>query len=521
MYDKNTRKLLNGAAWLGFSAILLKIIGLVYKIPMSYLLGDEGMGYFNSAYTVYVFFYIIGSAGIPKAVSILCSRSSEGEAKTIFTLIYRIYFLIGSILSVMLLLFADFISESIGSDNSKYAIFAIAPSILFVCSAGVLRGYLSGKTKFVPIAISELISALFKLCLGILLALYAIKRAYPLPIVCAFSILGITLGTFFSFLYLYISYRKESKNIKNVHIKSNEILKEVFCIGLPITFAAIVSGLVSIIDLMLMMNRLRASGYSETVCVAIYGNYTTLAVPMFSFVTNLINTISIAALPIIVSSVSRRKYNEAEVAISSSLKILSFISIPAFFAFFILPTEILGAVFEEGSARLGSGFLFLLAPGIIFYFLLTLCNTALEGAGKIKAAVATLIVGAAVKCILSFFMIGSDGVGALGAPISTSASYLVSFIVSYCFYKKYIGEKLGIKLSISENIRWPSFASLASVIIVILIKKSVQNVLSFRISSMLFLCIYGVLYLFFITLFTIMSGKKKDLIVIFNKKTTC
>ena len=74
MYDKNTKKLLSGAAWLGLSAILLKIIGLVYKIPMSYLLGDEGMGYFNSAYTVYTFFYIIGSAGIPKAVSILCAK---------------------------------------------------------------------------------------------------------------------------------------------------------------------------------------------------------------------------------------------------------------------------------------------------------------------------------------------------------------------------------------------------------------------------------------------------------------
>ena len=74
MNDKQkSNTLISGAAWLALSTIILKIIGLIYKIPLSYMLGDEGMGYFNSAYTVYVFFYVIGTAGIPKAISILVS----------------------------------------------------------------------------------------------------------------------------------------------------------------------------------------------------------------------------------------------------------------------------------------------------------------------------------------------------------------------------------------------------------------------------------------------------------------
>ena len=101
-YDKSTKNMINGAAWLALSAIILKVIGLIYKIPISYLLGDEGMGYFNSAYTVYTFFYVLGSAGIPKAVSILCAKSSPQKAKGIFLFIFKIYIILGMILSLLL-----------------------------------------------------------------------------------------------------------------------------------------------------------------------------------------------------------------------------------------------------------------------------------------------------------------------------------------------------------------------------------------------------------------------------------
>ena len=66
---------ISGTLWLTLSAIILKLIGLIYKIPLSYLLGDEGMGYFNSAYTIYTFFYILGSAGIPKSISIITAKN--------------------------------------------------------------------------------------------------------------------------------------------------------------------------------------------------------------------------------------------------------------------------------------------------------------------------------------------------------------------------------------------------------------------------------------------------------------
>lgn len=509
MQDKSTKNLLNGAAWLGFSAILLKIIGLIYKIPMSYLLGDEGMGYFNSAYTVYTFFYIIGSAGIPKAVSILCAKSTPGEAKSVFALVFKIYLLIGVGLSLILLIFAEYIAKSIGSINSFYTIFAIAPSVFFVCASGVLRGYLNGKIKFIPVAVSELISAASKLFLGLVFAICAIKKGFSLPLVSAFSILGITLGSFFGFLYLYFAYFKESKNIKREYLKNRAILKEVLRIGLPITFAAMISGIVNIIDLWVMVNRLKAIGYSESLGMIIYGNYTTLAVPMFSFATNLINTVSVAALPIMTRAFSTKEYDQVQKSASSSVKILSIITVPIFLAFFTFPREILGSVFEEGSATVGFSFLLLLSPGILFYSYLTLFNTILEAKGKIKAAVTSLSIGAVLKCILSCIFVGMDEIGPLGAPISTTLSYGVSLLISLYFYNKYITKTTAIRLPLARSISLSFlFGSLSAILATICRKMMLKN-LDFRMSSIFSLGFYGVFCVIFGIIPIIIYCKKR------------
>ncbi len=506
-YDKNAKKILSGAAWLGISAIILKLIGLIYKIPMSYLLGDEGMGYFNSAYTVYTFFYIIGSAGIPKAISILCAKSSAEEAKSIFLSMFRIYIFISLILSGVLLFSSGWLARIISSKNSSFAILAISPSVFFVSCSGVLRGYLNGKTKFVPVAISELIGGLCKLVLGLVFAFLSIKSGFELPFVCAFSILGITFGSLFGFLYLYVYYKRESKDIKREYLKSNKIIKDVFKIGLPIAFAAALSNFVNIIDLSVIMNRLKSSGYSESVSAVIYGNYTTLAVPVFSLVTNVLNTVSLAALPIITKSFSERKYRELTSSLDSSLQLSLFIACPAFFMFSFFPLEILSAIFESASATLGAAFLLSLSPGIIFYSLLMSLNTVLEGTGKIKSAVASLSLGALLKCVLSFALIGTDSFGALGAPISTSASYVFSFLISFIIMN--MDKK--IKFPIFKSLKYPMLASVIALIPVLFIRRPFFKNGINRVNSFIILIIYGIFYIIFSLFLTIIRKNKAKL----------
>lgn len=514
-YNKNTRKILSGAAWLTISAVILKIIGLVYKIPMSYILGDEGMGYFNSAYTVYTLFYILGSAGIGKAVSILCAKSSLSESKAIFSIIFKFYFFIGIVLSLILILFSKTFSILISNENSFYTILAISPSVFFVCLSGVLRGYLNGKTKFVPVAISEMIGGISKLFLGLILAKYATNRGFSLPTVSAFSILGITLGSVFGFLYLKIYYAHESRDIKKEILNTKIILKEILKIGIPIMLASALSTLVNIIDLSVIMNRLKYSGYTESVSTVIYGNYTTLAVPMFTFVTTLINTVTLASLPIIAAAFSKRKMEEMKLATKSTLVISLFISIPSFAAFLFFPFEILSLIFEASSAALGAGFLCCLAPGILFYSILMYANTVLEGTGRVKCAVGSLIFGALIKCILSYVLIGNENFGALGAPIGTSVSYMASALISLYFLNK----KLNIDgLPCATLLDYSIVTSLSLVFTIILKHFLITQNIVLRAKSLIILSVFAFFYITFTLFLTIIKGKQLHFIVKINKK---
>lgn len=511
---KGKNGIISGAAWLAVSAIILKIIGLVYKVPMSYILGDEGMGYFNSAYTVYTFFYIIGSAGIPKAVSILSAKASEGEAKKIFQVIFKLYLFIGVILSLILILFAPSLASLIGSKKATVSIISIAPSVFFICASGVLRGYLNGKMKFYPIAVSELIGGFFKLFLGLFFGSYFARCGYSLPYVCAFSILGITFGTFFGLIYLYLYYKRESKKIKTAYGNNKDIIFSVFKLGIPITLATAMGSIVNVIDLAIIANALERAGYSETVGFVIYGNYTTLAVPMLGVVISLINPIALASLPVITRSFSDRKYKETETAIYSSMRLSLFVGAPAFVLFLLFSHETLSAIFENSSAVLGAPFLCVLSPSVLFYAVLSAANTVLEGIGRVKLAVISLFAGSIIKCIVSFITIGMSEIGALGAPIGTCASYLASMLISMWFIHK----EGGINVKILKPISLPLFISICAALSTIAIKTFFINFSSQRLIGLMTVVIYGIFYIAYSFFVLFWGNKRCNLLSKYTKK---
>ena len=505
--DRNTRKILSGATWLTVSAIILKVIGLIYKIPMSYILGDEGMGYFNSAYTVYTVFYIIGSAGIAKAVSILSAKSSPGEAKKIFSITFKLYFIIGIALTMILIFFSRAFSILISNENSFFTILAIAPSVFFVCLSGVIRGYLNGRAIFAPIAISETIGGVSKLFLGLVLANYASKCGFSLPIISAFSIMGITLGSFLGFLYLYIYYAHESRDIKKEFIKTKSVIKEVAKIGIPIVLSSALSSLVNVIDLSLIMNRLTSSGYSESVSSVIYGNYTTLAVPMFTFAATIINTVTMASLPLITSSFASRKYDQLEKSADTTISIALFFSIPSFVAFLFFSPEILSLIFEITSATLGAAFLCALSPAVLFYTFLSYANTIHEGPGNVKYAVGSLIIGALTKCVLSYVLIGNQNFGILGAPLGTCISYMVSALISVHYLRK----ENRIKSTATKYILKAFLPTSFSLLIAITVKYYLKNLLGTRSSSLVILSVFALFYIVF-SLFSTTNKKIRKLL---------
>ena len=445
--------LLSGALSLTISVLIVKIIGLIYKIPLSYVLGDEGMGYFNTAYTVFSFFYLLCSSGIPRAISIIITeykvKEQHNNIVRIYNISFKIFFVIGFALTLILLLFSAFISNKIGNANSRFAMLLIAPTLLTVCISGVARGYLNGIASIVPISISQIIEGVVKFIFGLGFALLGARINLSVPIISALSILGVTLGSAISTCYLCvvannrISANKTGQSSeKNINIKS--FLFKLIKLITPITLSSAVMGLSNVIDLGLIMKRLISVGVGEKEANSLYGNYTTLVVPMLNLAVALITPISVAALPMLSSDYYSKERGKLSHTSSFLIELTAFFALPLSVAFVFFSKEILMLLYKDTSADIAAPLLTMISPAVLFLPLLTVINTILEATEKQKIPLISLGIGAIVKIFLSYYLIGDERIGITGAPISTVVSYGVSFLISAFFLVKCNG--VGLKI---------------------------------------------------------------------------
>lgn len=494
--------IVKGALSLTLSMIIVKLLGLLYKIPLSYILMDEGMGAFNSAYTVYTFFFLICNAGVPKAITVLTAKSRIcgriDDERKIFTTALWSFGIFGALLSFLFLFLSVPISNLIGNSAAGRAMIAVAPSVFFIALSGVIRGNLNGKASLVPIAVSQVVEGASKLVLGLCLAMLAARLGLAVEEIASFAIFGVTLGSFFGLLYLWFEIKISNKDIKieqkcESGLKNREILKSILGIAVPITLGAAVMSLTNMIDLGIVMRRLREIGYSEAEAGALYGNYTTLAVSMFNFVAALITPLTMALLPSMAERYAASDRQGFQLLVRNGMEICAFISIPAAFGFMAFSEQILRLLFEDSSAKTAAPLLVLLAPAVIFMAALTVVNTALEGAGRVKSMLLSMAVGAALKLAVSYHLVGNLEYGISGAPIGTTVFYAGAFITSVIIMS--VSGK--ITFSVFLGFLRPCINAALSVAIVKFVSENLKKSLGHEANILVLIAICALLYLVF------------------------
>ena len=354
------RSFVSGVLFLSLSTLIVKIIGLAYKIPMLSLLGAEGMGYFNSAYEIYALLCVISTAGLPVALSILVSADAESGRWQRVERIYRtamaLFGVVGGVGCIFMIVFAPRISGFIESPESVGAVVAIAPSLLFVCIASAVRGYFQGLSRMTPTALSQLIEAFAKLLLGVWFAREAIARGCGIAEAAAFAVLGISVGTLLSALYLLILKAINNKRISVRAVDSRKaerfnITRALLRIALPITLGSALLGFTRVIDMALIMRRLQDIGYTAAGANSVYGAYTTLAVPIFGLIPSLITPISLALVPRLSSAIEGGSLDSQSSVVSASLRMTVLLAMPASMGVAIYARHILELLFSGRAMR--------------------------------------------------------------------------------------------------------------------------------------------------------------------------
>lgn len=412
------------------ATLLAKVIGLFYKIPLLTIVGVEGMAYFLSAYHVYSLLFVLSAAGLPTALSLLVSRNlaagDGGAVGRIFGVALSVFFLLGSLGTVALLLFADEIAAGLAMGEAAAALTAIAPALLLSAFTGAARGLFQGHGNMLPTALSEVTEAAGKLVFGILLARYAKGQGAGTPTVAAAAVFGITLGVALSALLLAVAVllcRKQLFCRTGALPPRLRVLHSIWKVALPVTVSASVMSLVSLVDTVLISSRLQAVGFASSVANAMYSSYGNLAVPLYNLVPALLTPITLSLTPALSAAFTEGDTVRARGVFEGAVRLAALVLLPASLGLSVFAAPILSLLYvgQATAVSVAAPLLSLLAPALLPAVLIALTGAALQAANKASTPVFSMLVGALVKLLAEVVLLSVPRINIYGAPLSTLA----------------------------------------------------------------------------------------------------
>lgn len=453
------KQFFSGVAIMTFSTAVVKLIGLLYKIPMLQYLGTEGMAFFNAAYDIYTMFYMVSTAGLPVAVSILISenrvRGNTRNIKKIFRVTAALFFVIGCAGMLAMLFGSKTFASWIKMDEAAYCIVAIAPTLFFICISSAIRGYFQGYQVMTPTAVSQVVESLGKLLIGLFLAAWALKHGYSLPVAAAFAVLGLTLGVAASLVYLLISkflFGIRERRADDVLIssgeteKSSSILANLVKIAVPITISSSVIGIARLVDTALISGRLQAIGFAAKTANSLYGTYSTLVVPIYNLPPAVITGIALSLVPMLAAAIEEKNPEKETMVLNSSLKICTLFAMPCTIGICLFSKPILELIFSGQQEAIENAYplLSILGMSVLFACLMTVTNAILQAYKQERKPIISMAVGSLVKIVFDYLLIGTRFFGIYGAPISTFLCNATVMAINFYYIKKYASDFDGV-----------------------------------------------------------------------------
>lgn len=503
MTDKSAKKqnVLGGAMVLVVATALVKVIGAVYKIPLTGIIGSLGRGYFASAYNIYTPIYAISMAGLPVAVSTIVSRNAAlgkyRDVKQALKITFPLFLALGIVGTGALLLAAKPYVDSVGSPLAIYSVFAIAPSILFCCIMSTYRGYYEGLNNMYPTAISQVIESLGKLIFGLVLSYAVINyaevqiastgevfgqvietegdKAIVYAIAAAAAILGVTLGTVFGAIYTVLRHKIKKDGVtKEMLVNSplaspkKDTVKEIVAIAVPTAISSLVLNVTNFIDTWMIQNRLESvvqenydvimGIYGDSITAAniakenihtfLYGAYDT-TLDFRNLIPTIMMTLGVSAIPIISGAVAKKEYKLVNETVNTVFRTTMLIALPAGAGFFALSEPILTLLYNGTENQSGIA---VAAPVLALYGLmmaiLTLSSpltNILQAIGRADVPAKALALGCVFKIGFNYLLIGIPEINIKGAVFGTAFFYFVCIIYNYAVLRKETGVRIDIK----------------------------------------------------------------------------
>lgn len=462
--SQKSKRIVSGAALLLIGSVVAKMLGALYRIPLTNVLGAEGMGMYQLVFPVYALFMVLATAGIPTALSrTVAEKRATGESTRKYLSVSMLaLFLLGLIFATIMAVFSKFLAQKQGNADTYPGFLIIAPAIVCVCVISGFRGWFQGEMYMLPTALSNVVEQVVKLSVGLGLS-YALAKRGVVYAVCG-ALLGVTVSEIATVLYMLLTYlvrsakqKKENALTARVAVERAEgdvakrarfritkaEAKGILHVALPIAAVAVLMPLSSFFDSVIVVNMLKVFGLEKSVATAQYGIISGPVNSLINMPVVAIMSLAVAIVPSVSASRVTRDIDGVMLKSSLCVRLAYLLGIPFAFYLAVFAKNVIGALYPDlsyDSAIVAVNVLRITAANVVFLSTMQIYVSLLQALDKTKYAVLSLVCAIIVKIVLGVVLTRYIGIN--GAAIASLSLPVVSYFGTLLSYYKICGLRL-------------------------------------------------------------------------------
>lgn len=449
---RTQKSILGGVTILGITGIICKMVGVLFRIPLAWIIGEDGLGTYQLVFPTYSLLLTISSAGLPVAISRMVAhclaKDDPRNAKRVFQSALYMLIVLGLVSTIVLIVFSGPLSAGvIKNSQTELGFLAIAPSLFLVCVMSAFRGFMQGQQDMVPTAISQLIEQVGKVAVALPLAAMGMKLSVAHA--AAGALLGTSITEGVALLYIIFPYARRKKRLdgaaqdeSQLPIPMKTLMKRLAANAVPITLGACIVPLAAFVDSAMLVSRLQQIGFTEGRATELYGLYSGLVINLINVPTAFSIALGMSLVPAISGHFARQNFEGVAKQAGLGLRLSFLIGFPSSMGLSILAERLLFFFYGNGkisAANLSLAAEYLAVSGltVVIFTVVQSTSSILQGMRKQRIPMYTLMVGVAFKILLNYTLVGIPSVNIHGAPVSSLVCYTVSMVPNVYYVLKY------------------------------------------------------------------------------------
>ncbi|MBQ7882885.1 MAG: polysaccharide biosynthesis protein [Phascolarctobacterium sp.] len=449
-------KFLRGAMILTLAGLMVKIIGSVNRILLSRLLGGEGIGLYQMAYPVYLLLVAISSAGIPIAISIIVAeklaQKDYANVQRVFRVSLGLMAVTGFFFASSLFVAAGWLVNSgiITDSRAYYGLIALTPAVFLSTILACFRGFFQGQQLMTPPAVSQILEQFVRVMTMLALAYFLLPKGLEWAAAgAAFgaapgALTGLVVLSFFYLKYRHnwqlpantigvLGYEKESVG---------KIAKRLVLLALPVSCANIVVPITSSIDMLLVPNRLIASGFAVDEATTLYGYLAGMAQPLILLATIPTTSLAVSLVPAVSEAFTLGNKDGIAKKAVTAMKLCCLITVPAAVGMGVLAEQLSLLLYGTSKAAVA---IMHSAPALWLLGMQQITTGVLQGMGKINVPMVNMVCGLAAK-VCAVWLLTNATYSIAGAAWASNINFglaaLLNILVLYRLEIKFKWQEL-------------------------------------------------------------------------------